>query len=73
MPPPEQINKHKPDNVHVAEKQPKAAKTRKKWSEEETADLVKGVSKFGIGSWKKILQHPDYNFNSRTAVDLKDR
>jgi hypothetical protein len=63
----------KPDNASVAEKPPKVAKTRKKWSEEETADLVKGVSKFGIGSWKKILQHPDYTFNSRTAVDLKDR
>lgn len=64
----EQIN-----GIPLAGKQSKVAKTRKKWSEEETADLVKGVSKFGIGAWKKILQHPEYKFNARTAVDLKDR
>lgn len=73
VPPPQQSNAPKPDNTPVTEKQPKVAKTRKKWSEEETSDLVKGVSKFGIGSWKKILQHADYKFNARTAVDLKDR
>jgi hypothetical protein len=48
-------------------------KGKKKWSEEETAHLLQGVARFGIGSWKKILQHADYNFNNRTAVDLKDR
>lgn len=46
---------------------------RKKWSEQETKDLLLGVSRFGIGSWKKILQCPDFTFNQRTAVDLKDR
>jgi hypothetical protein len=71
--PPQQSNGQKPDNVSAAEKPLKVAKARKKWNDEETADLVKGVSKFGIGSWKKILQHPEYNFNARTAVDLKDR
>lgn len=46
---------------------------RNKWSEQETKDLLLGVSRFGIGSWKKILQCPDFAFNQRTAVDLKDR
>ncbi len=46
---------------------------RNKWSEQETSDLLHGVARFGIGSWKKILSHPDYSFNARTAVDLKDR
>lgn len=46
---------------------------RNKWSEEETACLLKGVARFGIGSWKKILNCPDYSFNKRTAIDLKDR
>ncbi|KAJ9618240.1 hypothetical protein H2203_009156 [Taxawa tesnikishii (nom. ined.)] len=45
---------------------------RNKWSEEETACLLKGVARFGIGSWKKILNCPDYSFNKRTAIDLKD-
>jgi hypothetical protein len=46
---------------------------RNKWSEQETKDLLHGVSKFGIGNWKKILICPDFKFNGRTAVDLKDR
>jgi Myb-like DNA-binding domain len=48
-------------------------KGKKKWSDQETEHLLQGVARFGIGSWKKILQHPDYDFNVRSAVDLKDR
>lgn len=51
----------------------KELRKRNKWSEHETKDLLLGVSRFGIGSWKKILQCPDFAFNQRTAVDLKDR
>ena len=47
--------------------------TKNKWSEQETADLLKGVAKFGIGSWTKILKCEDYSFDRRTALDLKDR
>ena len=46
---------------------------RNKWSEEETACLLKGVAKFGIGNWTKILKCPNYHFERRTALDLKDR
>lgn len=46
---------------------------RNLWTDQETQDLLEGVSKFGIGSWKKILLCPDYHFHKRTAVDLKDR
>ena len=46
---------------------------RRKWSDEETKDLLVGVSRFGIGSWKKILQCEEFQFHGRTAVDLKDR
>ena len=56
------------------EKEPQTSKVkRKKWSEEETECLLKGVAKFGIGSWTKILNCPDYHFERRTALDLKDR
>ncbi|KAF1983823.1 hypothetical protein K402DRAFT_465695 [Aulographum hederae CBS 113979] len=51
----------------------KKSRQRKQWTEKETADLLKGVAKFGIGSWKKILSYEEYGFNNRTAVDLKDR
>lgn len=47
--------------------------TKNKWSNEETADLLKGVAKFGIGSWTKILRCEEYSFDRRTALDLKDR
>ncbi|KAK3670746.1 hypothetical protein LTR78_009438 [Recurvomyces mirabilis] len=46
---------------------------RKKWSDEETACLLKGVAKFGVGNWTKILKYAEYEFNARTALDLKDR
>ncbi|OJD37353.1 myb dna-binding domain containing protein [Diplodia corticola] len=49
------------------------SKRRKKWTEEETTTLLKGVAKFGIGNWKKILDCPEFSFDGRTAVDLKDR
>jgi Myb-like DNA-binding domain len=44
------------------------------WTEAETQCLIDGVARFGIGSWKKILNHPEYNFQrGRNAIDLKDR
>ncbi|KAI8937601.1 hypothetical protein NX059_005313 [Plenodomus lindquistii] len=52
---------------------PKSSRRRKRWTEQETKDLLVGVQRYGIGSWKKILQCPDFTFNERTAVDLKDR
>ena len=44
-----------------------------KWHDDETACLLKGVARFGIGSWTKILRCQDYQFDRRTALDLKDR
>ncbi|CAD0109947.1 unnamed protein product, partial [Aureobasidium uvarum] len=46
---------------------------RNLWTDKETNDLLAGVSRFGIGNWKKILLCSDYQFHKRTAVDLKDR
>lgn len=51
----------------------KKRKPPQKWTEQETTDLLKGVAKFGIGKWKRILSHPAYNLKGRSAVDLKDR
>lgn len=50
-----------------------AVKARKKWSEAETNDLLRGVQRHGIGSWTKILNDSDFKFNGRRPVDLKDR
>lgn len=43
------------------------------WTDEETKDLMEGCKKHGVGNWKKILTDPQFHFNCRTAVDLKDR
>lgn len=43
------------------------------WTPEETAALIEGCKIHGVGNWKKILTDPNLKFNSRTAVDLKDR
>ncbi|KAJ2747701.1 hypothetical protein GGI20_000350 [Coemansia sp. BCRC 34301] len=50
-----------------------ARRAARKWSEEETDNLLQGCTKYGVGAWKKILDDPAFTFNSRTSVDLKDR
>lgn len=44
---------------------------RKKWTAAEDDNLKAGVSLFGEGMWKSILER--YRFENRTAVNLKDR
>ncbi|OCL05233.1 hypothetical protein AOQ84DRAFT_366816, partial [Glonium stellatum] len=51
----------------------KKVKKRNKWTEQETKDLLRGVAKFGIGNWKRILECQEFVFRERTSVDLKDR
>ncbi|KAI2610461.1 hypothetical protein GGR54DRAFT_377152 [Hypoxylon sp. NC1633] len=66
-PPPE------PERTPTGKVKRRAAKPRRKWSEEETNHLLLGVSKHGVGRWTDILEDPEYRFNDRTAGDLKDR
>ncbi|KAH8703706.1 hypothetical protein BGW36DRAFT_423257 [Talaromyces proteolyticus] len=51
----------------------RSRKNLRRWTEQETTDLLKGVVKCGIGNWTAILQQPELNFNKRTASNLKDR
>lgn len=51
----------------------RAAKPRRKWTDEETDALLLGVDRHGVGKWTNILEDPDFTFNNRTAADLKDR
>lgn len=63
-------------STSATEKSSKSQKKRvkrNKWSHEETEFLLRGALRFGVGSWTKILNCPDYEFNNRTAIDLKDR
>ncbi|KAL8835139.1 MAG: hypothetical protein Q9170_003444 [Blastenia crenularia] len=49
-------------------------KKRTKWSEEETYSLVRGIDRFGVGKWTRILNDPEYTFlQGRSPIDLKDR
>lgn len=45
----------------------------RKWTEEETIALLRGVIKCGIGNWTMILAQPELKFNKRSAANLKDR
>lgn len=45
----------------------------RKWTDEETTALLRGVVKCGIGNWTAILAQPELKFNKRTASNLKDR
>ncbi|KAJ5557862.1 hypothetical protein N7513_003448 [Penicillium frequentans] len=51
----------------------RSRKNLRKWTEEETNDLLRGVVKCGIGNWTAVLAQPELNFNKRTASNLKDR
>jgi len=53
----------------------KKQKKRKMWSAEEEHDLMEGVKKHGMGGqcWNNILEDPEYHFNGRSNVDLKDK
>ncbi|KAH7037138.1 uncharacterized protein B0I36DRAFT_62169 [Microdochium trichocladiopsis] len=62
-----------PERTPTGKPKRKAAKPRRKWSEEETNHLLLGVSKHGVGRWTDIMEDPEYNFHDRSAGDLKDR
>lgn len=68
--PPSVVQKKETPTKANKRKNPKAYK---KWAEEETAHLLKGLKKHGLGNWSDILGDPEFSFNNRTAVDLKDR
>ncbi|GJN81355.1 MYB DNA-binding domain-containing protein [Purpureocillium lilacinum] len=61
------------DKTAAGKARKRAAKPRRKWSEEETKHLLLGVNRHGVGKWTTILEDPDFTFNDRTAGDLKDR
>ncbi|EKV18974.1 hypothetical protein PDIG_04710 [Penicillium digitatum PHI26] len=50
----------------------RSRKNLRKWTEEETTTLLRGVVKCGIGNWKAILAQPELEFNQRSASNLKD-
>lgn len=51
----------------------RSRKNLRRWTEEETITLLRGVIKCGIGNWTAILAQPEFEFNQRTASNLKDR
>lgn len=51
----------------------RSRKNLRKWTDEETTALLRGVVKCGIGNWTAILAQPELKFNKRTASNLKDR
>lgn len=59
--------------VHRVRRDQKVRRTRRKWTQAETDDLLAGVKKHGFGKWKQILNDPSYTFIDRTSIDLKDR
>lgn len=71
---------HKTLSIALKEDAPMLPKTRgrsrknlRRWSDEETTTLLRGVVKCGIGNWTAILAQPELEFNQRTASNLKDR
>ncbi|KAI9183373.1 hypothetical protein H9P43_004290 [Blastocladiella emersonii ATCC 22665] len=47
---------------------------RKRWTDEEVEQLIRGVQKHGVGAWSAIVADPDIVLDSqRSPVDLKDK
>lgn len=61
------------NNQNATASKKRATRPRKKWSDEETNTLLLGVSRHGVGKWTNILEDRDFQFNGRSAGDLKDR
>ncbi|CAN6612269.1 hypothetical protein TRVA0_005S00760 [Trichomonascus vanleenenianus] len=59
--------------VHPSSNGGRRRRIRLGWTKDETENLMQGCKTHGVGNWKKILTDPNLKFNSRTAVDLKDR
>lgn len=77
-----EVDKSRQDDTPASVEKKKAAsketpkkdvKARKKWTEEETNNLLLGVNKHGVGRWTDILEDLSFSFNDRSGVDLKDR
>lgn len=51
----------------------RSRKNIRRWTDEETIDLLRGALKCGIGNWKEVLAQPGSNFNKRSSSNLKDR
>lgn len=45
----------------------------RRWSHEETVQLLIAMEKWGIGYWKEMHADPAFNFGTRRPQDLKDR
>ncbi|CAG8488743.1 3013_t:CDS:2 [Ambispora gerdemannii] len=46
---------------------------RRKWTPNETADLIDGCYTHGVGDWNAIFLDPKYKFQDRRPVDLRDK
>ena len=68
------VNRVSQDNERIEKTKRVCLRLRRRWTEEETKDLIKGVELYGVGKWKKIINDPEFSFHrERTPVDLKDR
>lgn len=71
---PDETTPPNPDDAPLSPKsRGRSRKNLRKWTEEETDALLRGVVKCGIGNWTTILAQPEFHFNKRTASNLKDR
>jgi hypothetical protein len=69
---PKDVEKKKQPVVKESKKR-KDVRVRKKWTDEETNNLLLGVYKHGVGNWTDILEDTAFSFNERSGADLKDR
>lgn len=68
-----QTPEDKSSQPSVPSNKPGTRKKQRKWTDEETFDLLRGVVRCGVGNWTAILSQPDLRFIDRTAANLKDR
>jgi Myb-like DNA-binding domain len=49
------------------------SRQNKKWTVDETEELLKAIARHGVGRWAKMCADTSFKFNNRSKTDLKDR
>ena len=60
-------------SMSVASNTPSSSHRKKKWTKEETTNLIRAVKQYGVGKWQYIRCDKKYLLSQKTNIQLKDK